>query len=263
MVFHSARKPAKSQSTYKWSISNLTDSSLKKFQKPSTLANFSEIMRATPLTIVLNAIITTVFACWPLEVISVDWPKISSCNVLLYVHVTIANRYARPRGLMGRLVSGVTVNVQEMWRYSWFSQPNRNSVTFSIHCELIIPNKVSKSNTVGFFSLQTLPCLQRKPYITRDFSIQAQANRLANPFNFFTQRRCFAIIHNKTADITFGYVNCRSCASKSFLVQGIWLRRFLAMCGRDCNERKLLSAKQESITRPGVRNELDNIAIIP
>lgn len=151
MVFHSARKPAKSQSTYKWSISNLTDSSLKKFQKPSTLANFSEIMRATPLTIVLDAIITTVFACWPLEVISVDWPKISSCNVLLYVHVTIANRYARPRGLMGRLVSGVTVNVQEMWRYSWFSQPNRNSVTFSIHCELIIPNKVSKSNTVGFF----------------------------------------------------------------------------------------------------------------
>ena len=128
-------------------------------------------MRATPLTIVLNAIITAVFACWPLEVIGVDWPKISSCNVLLHVHGTIANRYACPRGIMGRLVSGVSVNVQEMWRYSWFSPTNRNSVTFSILCELIIPNKVSKINTVLIFSLQTLPCLQRKPYITNDFPL--------------------------------------------------------------------------------------------
>jgi len=33
------------------------------------------------------------------------------------------------------------------------------------------------------------------------------------------------------------------------------------MCGRDCNERKLLSAKKETITRPGVQDELDNVVI--
>lgn len=61
--------------------------------------------------IVLNVIIIIVFVCWLFEVISVDWLKINSCNVLLYVYVIIVNRYVCFRGFMGWLVFGVIVNV--------------------------------------------------------------------------------------------------------------------------------------------------------